>query len=56
MPSVATAFSLIMILVAQGKQYSAPELFQMLSTAGFTEIKVTNTYGYYSMVVGSKPK
>jgi len=56
MPSVATAFSLILILMTQGKQYSAPELFQMLSTAGFTDLKVINTYGYYSMVVGSKPK
>lgn len=56
MPRVATAYSLILILMTQGKQYSAPELFQMLSTAGFTDLKVINTYGYYSMVVGSKPK
>jgi hypothetical protein len=42
--------------MTQGKQYLAPELFQMLSTAGVTDLKVTNTYDYYSMVVGSKPK
>jgi len=38
-----------------GRQYSGRELSAMLSEAGFADIEVTPTFGYYSIVIGRKP-
>lgn len=54
-PLTAAAFSLSMSYFTEGKQYTARELTDLLSRAGFTDITVTPTYGYYSIVSGRKP-
>jgi len=38
-----------------GRQYSGRELSSMLEEAGFTDIDVRATFGYYSIVIGRKP-
>jgi cyclopropane fatty-acyl-phospholipid synthase-like methyltransferase len=49
-PLVATLCSMEMICWAEGKQFSVQELDVLLSDAGFTDIAVVNTFGYYSLV------
>jgi hypothetical protein len=38
-----------------GRQYSGRELCAMLQEAGFSDIEVRPTFGYYSIVMGRKP-
>ena len=38
-----------------GRQYSGREFSAMLEEAGFSDIEVTPTFGYYSIVIGRKP-
>jgi len=40
---------------ADGGQYSGPELSEMLAEAGFGQIEIKPTFGYYSIVTGIKP-
>ena len=54
-PLAATSFSMNMIFFAEGKQFTAGELEELLGEAGFEEIALTPTYGYYSLVTGRKP-
>ncbi len=55
-PWTAAAFSLLMLLGTRGKQYSLPELKDMLSAAGFTDITATATGASgYALVTGRKP-
>ena len=55
-PLAAANFSLFAFATSgQGKQYSASELADFLKEAGFTEIVVTPTYAYYSLVRALKP-
>jgi predicted O-methyltransferase YrrM len=52
---VATAgFSAQMLLDTRGQQYTFPELQDLLSAAGFTDIGVTHSFGYYYVVTGRK--
>jgi hypothetical protein len=53
-PPVA-ASNIIMLLWCEGQQYSGGELSAMLSEAGFTDIEVKPTWGYWSIVTGLKP-
>ena len=39
----------------EGQSYSGEELSQMLTEAGFLDIQVRPTFGYYSIVSGIKP-
>jgi hypothetical protein len=50
----ATAFSMNMLFFTEGKQYTTGELDSILRGAGFEEVSVTPTYGYYSLVRGRK--
>jgi len=54
-PPPAALFSLNMILFAEGKQFTAGELGEVLTEAGFRGITVTLAYGYYSLIRGHKP-
>jgi O-methyltransferase domain/Dimerisation domain len=54
-PFAAAAFSMIMMGWTEGEQYSGRELSAMLSEAGFRDVQVKPTFGYYSMVTGLKP-
>ena len=53
-PLAATSFSMNMIFFTQGKQFTAGELEVLLDEAGFEEITITPTCGYYSLVTGRK--
>jgi hypothetical protein len=55
-PFATAAMNFNMLLqYAAGRQYSGRELAAMLAEAGFDEIRVIPTFGYYSIVVGRKP-
>lgn len=54
-PLTANAYSLAMLLVTKGQQFSAGELEAMLAEAGFTDIKTSPSHAYYSLVSGCKP-
>jgi len=54
-PLAAAAYSVAMLLYTEGQQYSERELSAMLTEAGFIDIEVTATFGYWSMVSGRKP-
>lgn len=51
--TVASA-SLSMLLWTQGQQFSGEELIEILADAGFAEIKITPSFGYWSIIEGSK--
>jgi cyclopropane fatty-acyl-phospholipid synthase-like methyltransferase len=54
-PLPAAAFSLLMLMGTKGRQYSLPELRQILESAGFTDIEAARTGGgYYSLVSARK--
>jgi len=48
-------FGLGMRIGTRGKQFTAPELRRDLEAAGFADVFVQNTFGYFSVVIGSKP-
>jgi hypothetical protein len=54
-PLGAAAYSIVMLLVTAGQQYSGPELTTMFAEAGFTDIVVKPTFGYRSIITGRKP-
>ena len=45
----------MLLQYAAGRQYSGRELSAILTEAGFADIQVVPTFGYYSIVVGRKP-
>ena len=53
-PLMAAAYSLAMLLWVEGQQYSDRELAALLAEAGFTEIEVKPSFGYWSLVTGRK--
>lgn len=55
--SIAAAYSLVMLLSCEGgRQYSGHELSAMLKAAGFVDIEIKPTFGYWSVVTGCKPE
>jgi len=55
-PFSTAAMNINMLLQYEaGRQYSGRELSSMLEEAGFTDIDVRATFGYYSIVIGRKP-
>jgi hypothetical protein len=54
-PPAAAAFSMLMLLRTEGKQFAAQELNDLLQEGGFRHVTVTPTYGYYSLVSARKP-
>ena len=53
-PFVASAGSVAMVGWTEGKQYSGAELTLMLTTAGFNSVEIIPTFGYWSIVIGTK--
>ena len=49
-PRTAAAFSLLMAVATQGRQFTLRELRTLLETAGFTDVTCTPTHGYHSVV------
>jgi acetylserotonin N-methyltransferase len=54
-PRTAAAFSMLMLAGTRGQQFTSAELRDLLAAAGFADISVTPSYGYYSLVSGHKP-
>jgi acetylserotonin N-methyltransferase len=54
-PPVAVSFSIELLLMTKGRQYSAAELDELLKECGFEDVSVIHTYGYYSLVSAQKP-
>jgi hypothetical protein len=54
-PFATAGYSMIMLGWATGEQYSDSELMTTLADAGFADIEVKPTFGYYSIVTGTKP-
>lgn len=53
-PAVA-AYNMMMLIWTEGQQYSGTQLSRMLNEAGFVDIKVLQTSGYWGVVTGCKP-
>jgi acetylserotonin N-methyltransferase len=53
-PVTTAAFSMLMLLGTNGRQYTFSELEQILSSAGFIDVDSRATYGYYSVVSGRR--
>jgi hypothetical protein len=55
-PFTAVGFNIAMLVWSQdGGQYSGRELSEMLADAGFRQVEAKPTFGYYSIVTGTKP-
>lgn len=51
----ATTLSLRMVVATQGKQFTAGELDDLLSEAGFQDARITSTAVYHSLISATKP-
>lgn len=54
-PKTINAYDLAMLMVTQGRQYTAATLTRLLETAGFANVEVMPAHGYYSLIIGQKP-
>jgi acetylserotonin N-methyltransferase len=54
-PPGPALFNFGMLLGTGGKQFTAPEMRGYLEAAGFRDVTMQNTYGYYTLMVGRKP-
>jgi acetylserotonin N-methyltransferase len=54
-PLTAASFSMMMLLMTQGQQFTAGELKNILAGAGFVDFEVCATHPYYSVLSASKP-
>jgi hypothetical protein len=54
-PFAAAGYSMAMLGWSTGEQYSAQELTETLTDAGFRDIEAKPTFGYYSVVTAHKP-
>lgn len=53
-PAAAVAYSMVMVFVTEGRQRSARELSDLLTGAGFVDVRVTMTSGGYALVEGTR--
>ncbi|MCC5661322.1 hypothetical protein LC608_31085 [Nostoc sp. XA010] len=53
-PYPTAAYNMAMLLWTEGQQYSGHELSVMLKEAGFTDIKIQPSSGYWSLISGRK--
>ena len=53
-PRTTAAFSVLMLLGTEGRQFMFQELKELLEKAGFSNVGVTHTYSYYSVVHATK--
>jgi cyclopropane fatty-acyl-phospholipid synthase-like methyltransferase len=54
-PRNAAAYSMVMVFVAEGRQRSTSELFELLASAGFVDLRATATLEGYALISGTKP-
>jgi hypothetical protein len=55
-PVTTLAFSMKMVMLTQGQQFTFQELRAILEAGGFVDIAATHSCGYYSIVSGMKPR
>jgi predicted O-methyltransferase YrrM len=55
-PYPAVAFSFLMAWGTKGQQFTYNQLRDILLAAGFANVKVQRSAGYYSLVTGEKPR
>ncbi len=53
-PLPSAGYSMLMLAGTKGRQYGAGELSRLLEDAGFADIRVQDTYGHFSLVIGYK--
>jgi hypothetical protein len=54
-PVAAAAYSMVMVFVTEGRQRTAAEIFDMLTSAGFVEPRITMTTEGYALLEATKP-
>lgn len=54
-PTTANAYSLAMLMVTKGQQFTAGELESMFAEAGFIDISTSPAHSYYSLISGRRP-
>ncbi|MBI5234038.1 MAG: methyltransferase [Deltaproteobacteria bacterium] len=54
-PFTVAGYNVSMLMWTEGQQFSGVELSLMLEQAGFTDIEVIPTFGYWHIVTGLKP-
>lgn len=54
-PATINAYSMAMLMVTHGKQFTSTEMTEILESVGFIGIEVTPAHGYYSLIMGRKP-
>lgn len=54
-PFTVAGYNVSMLLWTEGQQFSGNELSHMLQEAGFEDIEVIPTFGYWHVVTGRKP-
>lgn len=54
-PLTANGLSLTMIFATRGRQYTMAEVRKLLEDGGFVDVKMRNTYGYFSLISARKP-
>ncbi|WP_433017812.1 methyltransferase [Kribbella sp. CA-294648] len=54
-PFAAAAFAVEMLSWNSGEQYSTSEISKVLAEAGFADLQLKATFGYCSMIIGTKP-
>ncbi|HYH98018.1 methyltransferase [Hyalangium sp.] len=55
LPYPAAAYTVGMLLWTEGQQFTGPELSALLTQAGFVDIELKPTFGYWSIATGRKP-
>lgn len=53
-PLAIACFDLLMFMSYQTQQFTKQELFDLLKHAGFRNIKIISTFGYFSMITAKK--
>lgn len=53
-PRNAVAYSMVMVFVTEGRQRSTSELVQLLTSAGFADVRATATLEGYALISGTK--
>ena len=54
-PFTVAGYDISMLLWTEGQQFSGEELSAMLATAGFVDLRIIPTLGYWGIVTGRKP-
>ena len=53
-PPTPAAFAMLMLTATRGRQFTFHQLRTLLGDAGFVDVDVTATYGYYSLIRATK--